>query len=141
MAAKFPGNNLSGLSAAKLDRSLRDARASQARHHALSQVQPDFTVSTCVIRVNDTGEVVASFPFACAYSEVPSITYSFQIQSVTRGKAPLISASVLEWQTVDRYPSSRLFVGADLLIVSENVPDVSFVVVAEAKGMAIAGPR
>jgi hypothetical protein len=105
------------------------------------QSAADITISSCRIKVNNPGEAIVPISFSCKYTHVPTVNFGFEYHSTpARGRMPLISASVLEFETIEKPPHSRLYVGADILIVSEASPGVSFVVVATASGMAFTGP-
>lgn len=113
----------------------------QQRGNDLRDTAAKVTISTCRVKVNDSGELIMPFEFACLYSQIPTITFGYQLQStVYSGRVPIFSAAVKEYKTIERPPFSRLYSGASLSIVSESVDGLSFVVVATATGIAFSGP-
>jgi len=119
----------------------RNNQSIQSRQAGLESVAAGMTVSTCRIKINNTGETPVEFLFACSYSQLPSITFGFEIQSRPRyGNIPLISGKVDEWIATDILPNSRLYTGANLIISSEAVDGVSFIATATATGIAFSGP-
>lgn len=118
----------------------RNARSRETRQHDLANAAAGVVVSTCRIKVNNAGEARAPFIFACKYSQIPTITFGYEMHSdPIAGRVPVFSASVIDFATYDK-SSSRLYIGANLLIVSESTSDISFVVIATATGVAFSGP-
>jgi hypothetical protein len=107
----------------------------------ISSSAADITISSCRIQVNNPGEAIVPISFSCKYTHPPTLNFGFEYHSTpAAGRSPLISASVKEFLTIDRPPNSRLYTGAEIIIVAESSPGVSFVVVATASGMAFSGP-
>jgi len=99
------------------------------------------TISSCRVKINNPGEAIVPFIFSCKYSSVPTITFGYEQQSTPYdGRMPIFSASVKQFVTIQRPPHSQLYTGAELVIVSDMVPNSSFVVVATATGIAFSGP-
>lgn len=119
----------------------RNTRSYNQRQNDLQESAARLTLSTCRIKVNNTGEGTANFKFACKYSQVPTITFGYEEQSeVRKGYSPLYSASVIAYETIDRPPHLQLYTGATIRIVAEAVEGASFVVIATASGIAFSGP-
>lgn len=122
---------------------LRQLRKEDNRRRDLSSVAADITHYTCRIPINNAGEArpVVMFPENCKFGQLPSVTFGFELYSSDhRGRMPVFAGSVDEWITVDRLPSTRLYVGARFLISSEAVEDISFVCTATISGIAYGGP-
>lgn len=98
-------------------------------------------VSSLRAPINNAGEADVDFIFSCNYSQLPTINFGYELQSpVKSGYMPNFSASVEEWFTVERLPSSRLYTGAKIQVTSETASDISFILVATATGVAFSGP-
>lgn len=124
-----------------IERLRRDIQSYDSRGRSLQAAGPKEVVSTAIIKVNNAGEAIAPFQFACRYAQMPNLSFGFQMHSAPpAGRIPVFSASVYEWITEDRLPNSRLYAGARLLIVSEAASSVAFAVHATATGIAFTGP-
>lgn len=118
----------------------REEMSRARRASDLSHAAAGLTISTCRIPINNAGEARVVFTFSCKYTQLPNITFGYEMHSTpTPGRIPIFSASVFNFKTEDKV-FSRVYTGADLLIVAESTPDISFVVVATASGIACAGP-
>jgi hypothetical protein len=123
-----------------LNRQLKAIRSHERRGRDLESMTPKLTTVSTRIKINATGESVAAFEFPVKFINPPAISFGFESNSEANpGRAPIFSGQVIKYNTVDRFPLSRLYVGADVLIICESALGISFVAVATAQGIALGG--
>lgn len=93
--------------------------------------------------VNNAGEARAHIIFPVRFSDLPFITFGFEMQgdkNIYAGHAPAMSATAYDWDTIDRPPFSRFYKGAHILVVSTGPPATKFIVNWTAMGTAFTSP-
>ena len=123
--------------------SLRNSmRSHNQRSTDLQSVAAQPTTSEFRLMVNSPGETYADFEFSTPFAQAPTITCGYEVMGgqITEGRAPMISAQVVEWMSRPRLPYSALYTGAKLVIVSEAPRGTGFIVHVTATGVAFSGP-
>lgn len=119
-------------------------RAEATRHADIYETRAQESMVKGRFPVNNAGEGTKSIKFPVAFSNLPHITFGFELEDVAkiaRGRSPIISAEVYDWITVDRPPFSRLYTGAHIVVVAEGQNLSRFTVVWNASGIAFSNPR
>ena len=114
------------------------------RHNDIAHTRAQNSLVKGRFPVNNAGEAVKSIVFPVAFSELPSITFGFELEessNIASGNAPIISAEVYAWITEDRPPVSRLYTGAHIMVTSIGQALSMFTVVWSASGTAFMNPR
>lgn len=119
-------------------------RRTQQRMIDISSTSADHTEIQGRFPVNNIGEGREPIMFPVAFSTVPHMSFGFEIQGDTRhiikGHAPSITAAVCDWSVRERPPTSRLFLGAEVIIVATGPPNTRFIVHWTAKGTGFMAP-
>lgn len=95
------------------------------------------------VRVNGAGESQVFVQFPVKFTDKPLISFGAELQEnepVVSGSMPTISIVVLDWQVEERPPTSRLYTGATLGIVTGGAKYNKFIVHWHANGTAYTNP-
>lgn len=95
------------------------------------------------IRVAGAGESKAYITFPVKFSEKPHLSFGAEVtegDALAPGFMPSVSVVILGWTTQERPPTSRLYTGAQLGIVTEGVFHQKLVVHWNLIGTAITSP-
>jgi hypothetical protein len=95
------------------------------------------------IRVNGAGETKAEITFPIRFSEKPKLSFGAELleeDPIVAGFMPYANVVVLGWITQERPPTSRLYVGARLGIITGGVHHQKMVVHWHLEGSAITYP-
>ena len=106
---------------AAIERFRRDQLNRQSTLDNLDAASGGSTRLTGELLLIGSGEKRVPVVFSAPFTEKPLMTFGAEIQSgdlMTEGQFPTISAIVSKWITFDRPPSSRLFTGCELAIVT-----------------------
>jgi hypothetical protein len=115
----------------------------------MASIEPQFSSVLGELQISGIGETIAQIQFrTLKFTEKPLFTYGAEVrggmndmsQLVGQGKMPTMSACVLDWITEDRPPTSRLFVGAYLGIVTSGVSSLRSSIHWRVEGTALVGP-
>lgn len=115
------GKKIPELDQAKLDRIRRANNENVSTIQNLSEASGGSTRLTGELLFKGSGEKRVPVNFSAPFTEKPLMTFGAEIQSgdlMTDGQFPTISVIVSKWITFDRPPSSRLFTGCELAIVT-----------------------
>jgi hypothetical protein len=118
-------------------------RSSNLRAYDFNDVAASDSTVSGKFTVNGSGEARAHVLFPVSFSVLPYMTFGFEVQSSTqilKQHAPAMSATVYDWDTLDRPPFSRFYKGASLLVVSSGPSDLKFICSWSATGTAFTSP-
>lgn len=122
----------------------RFRNSEETRHADIYETRAQESLVKGRFPVNNAGEGTKAIKFPVAFSNLPHITFGFELEGrnkIAQGRSPIISAEVYDWITVDRPPFSRLYTGAHVLVTATGQNLTKFTVVWNASGIAFGNPR
>ena len=126
-----------------VDRLRNEQRSQQRRAIDLTETAASPAPVSGKFMINNAGEAKVDITFPVFFSDIPYVTFGFEIQGANQiisGHAPAMSATVYDWDTIDRPPFSRFYKGAYIVVVSTGPPGTKFICTWTAMGTAFTSP-
>lgn len=118
-------------------------RSDSLRMSDIRSTAADNAAVSGVFTINGAGEARSDILFPVIFSRQPEITFGFTLlgdSDIRAGFAPSFSATVYDWNVIERPPFSRFYRGASLLITSTGPSITKFICNWTAIGMAFSSP-
>ncbi|NBR22237.1 MAG: hypothetical protein EBU08_00300 [Micrococcales bacterium] len=121
----------------------RDKQLNQNLSYAARDAAAGPTRLTGEFLLMGAGEKRVPVDFPVSFSEKPLLTFGAELQegaAVVDGKFPTVSVVVARWFTFERPPFSRLFSGAELMVVTTGSPTQQLIIHWHLDGVALTNP-
>lgn len=126
---------------------VNNLRAALKNERQAEQLREDMGASktklTGELKVNGAGETQVQVTFPVKFTEKPFLSFGAELlerEPILPGFLPTISVVVLGWITEERPPTSRLYVGAKLAVVTGGAAYQKMSVHWTVEAMALGNP-